>query len=403
MVKISFTGDVMCEYTRLADYYRRQTGEYDFTDAFKGIKKILGNSDYSVVNLETPLAGKELKYSWKDYQFNTPDEIADAMVDAGVNMAVTANNHVLDRGIKGLVRTLDVLDSRGIEHTGTFRSKEENTPLIKAMNGIRVAFLAYTYGTEACYNGNYLKKDDFFLVNLTRNQELSNDIIRFLLRSKAVIAKGFRYIYKHVDPNGFKKPVEERKESEKRQLDHLREDLNYCKKNADFTIMCLHCGGQFNEGPTDYTKRISALCIENGADAVICNHEHLIQGCKYYKDGKIITYCLGNLTSNYGIDRKPFDKNAECSIIFHIKLKQHNDKLEPVYSFTVVSSVRNSDGKIGTVTMKERYETAETDEQRKRIYSINLECINKFLGVNLKEIDLLEEYEFESIIHGMRG
>ncbi len=397
MIKVSFTGDIMCEHTRLASYMV-SSAKYDFSSIFKGIKHILTGSDYTVVNLETPFAGEEHKYSWKDYQFNTPDEFAEAMVQAGVGMAVTANNHVLDRGISGLVRTLNVLDDFHIDHTGTFRSKEENHPFIKDINGIKIVFLSYTYGTEACYNGNYLKKNEDYYVNMTRKQELSNPIRRYLLRSRSIFAKGFRFIYRHIDSKGSCRPVEERREPEKKQLKHLFGDLSFSKKHADFTVVCLHSGGQFSERPTDYTKRISALCLKNGADAVICNHEHLIHGADFFEDGKVITYCLGNLTSNYGIDRQPFDKNAECSVIFHISLDKSNNGIKPLYSFSIVSSVRGADGRIETVTMKERLERAVTSEEQQRVISINTECVNKFLGTSLKGVVPQEEYSVDEIL-----
>ena len=85
-------------------------------------------------------------------RFNTPDALGDALKDAGFDLVSTANNHCLDRGYDGMVRTLDVLDKLGLAHVGTYRSAEEraaqNGVYVADMGGIKVAFLSYTYGTN---------------------------------------------------------------------------------------------------------------------------------------------------------------------------------------------------------------------------------------------------------------
>ncbi len=392
MVRISFTGDVMCEHTRLDSYYCPGKDSYDFSPVFEGLKHVTDKSDCTVVNLETPLAGKEMRYSWRDYQFNTPDEIADALVGAGVDTAVTANNHALDRGMEGLVRTTDVLDQKGILHTGTFKRPEENRPLILERKGLRIALLSYTYGTEACYNGHYLKKEDRLCVNLTRNQELSNPFLRFILRSRSIPAKGIRFGLRLTAPGFLAIPVEERKEADKEQLEHMVSDIAWCKERADYVVMCLHCGGQFHKEPTEYTKRIINLCFRKGADAVICNHEHLIQGIRQRKDGRIATYCLGNYTSNYGIDRAPFDLNADCSVVFHIDLDHRENGPVAGYSFSIMRSVKNSDGRIVTVPMSQLYREAETEEEREALTAVNTWCVNRFLGQSFERVIPHKEY-----------
>ena len=178
MIRLSFTGDVMCEYTRL-ESYQKPTGGYDFSPMFSDVADDFRNSDLMVANLETPLAGEGLRYSYKKYNFNTPDELGSALKDAGVHLVSTANNHVLDRGVEGLERTLDTLDRIGILHTGSARTTEETKPVIVDVKGMRVAVLSYTYGTEAPYNHNYLKKEEEYKVNLLRNQELKNPVRRY--------------------------------------------------------------------------------------------------------------------------------------------------------------------------------------------------------------------------------
>ena len=94
--------------------------EYDFYTPMSALRSILDGSDYVIANLETPLAGEDAVYTNRIVSFNAPDSVADAIKKLGVDVVSTANNHCLDRGFKGLERTLKVLDERGISHTGTY-------------------------------------------------------------------------------------------------------------------------------------------------------------------------------------------------------------------------------------------------------------------------------------------
>lgn len=121
--KKSFTltaiGDIMCHNTQYWDAYNKSTDEYDFSYVFDDIKDYTLSPDITVANLETSFAGKERGYS--NYPtFNSPDSLAKAVADIGVDVISTAGNHCLDMGFSGLSRTIDVLDSYGISHLGTY-------------------------------------------------------------------------------------------------------------------------------------------------------------------------------------------------------------------------------------------------------------------------------------------
>lgn len=385
----------MCEHTRLDQYCKN--GAYDFTPIFTDVKPIFDNSDYVVTNLETPLAGKLLRYSERNYSFNTPDEMATALKAVGVDMVTTANNHVLDRGIAGLERTLDVLDAAGMSHIGSYRFSEQPKPFLVTIGGIRVAFLSYTYGTEACYNKNYLKKEQFHMVNLTRNQELSNPIKRYLLLHNSLPAKAFRFLFRTAFPAWAHISASERKEKDKAQKEHLSTDIQRCKQAAaDYIVMCLHCGGQFNDGPTEYTKKMVEFCFANGVDAVIANHEHRIQGTRFTED-QVVTYCLGNFTSDYGISRKPMDKHAEYSALFHLYLDK-GASIRTKYSVTFVKSHLNKEGIIVTTPISRLYDLCDDENQKEALKKDNLWCLNTFFGLSLREAPMQEEYAAEKFL-----
>ena len=395
MIKITFTGDVMCEHTRLAHFYNN--GNYDFTPIFEDVIQIFEQSDYVVANLETPLAGSAYGYSEKRYSFNTPDEMADALTKCGVRLVTTANNHVLDRGISGLERTLDVLDSKGIQHTGSYRFQDNSQPFITSIGGIRVAFLSYTYGTEACFNGYYLKKSQFYMVNMTRNQELSNPIKRFFLVNNSIPAKVFRLLYRITLPKQARLDVSERKEKDAYQIKHLLSDIDYCKNaNVDYIIMCLHCGGQLNDAPTDYTKKMVNICLSNGVNAVITNHEHRIQGSKLSNDG-IVTFCLGNFTSDYGIARGEIGSHIEYSALFHLYLDK-KDVLNTKCAVTFLKSHMNENGQIVTTPVSQLFRDCDDEIEREALMKDNLWCLNTFFGLSLTEAPMQDEYDAQEYV-----
>ena len=153
-------GDIMCHNTQIKDAYKN--GIYDFSYVFTEIKDYIENADIAIGNLETTFAGSKKGYSGYP-QFNTPEILATNLKDIGIDVLTTPNNHCLDTGYTGLESTIDFLDNAGISHTGTYKTPEaQNTILFKEINGVKFAFLAFTYGT----NGIPIPKGKEYCVNL---------------------------------------------------------------------------------------------------------------------------------------------------------------------------------------------------------------------------------------------
>ena len=161
-IKMSVIGDIMCHNSQYNDAYNSSTGTYDFSYVFTDIKQYINSADIAIGNLETTFAGKEKGYS--NYpRFNTPEQLATSLKDFGIDVVSTANNHCMDTNYSGLVSTLRYLDEAGIAHTGTnVTMEEQNKILVKDVNGIKIAFLSFTYGT----NGIPIPTDKSFAVNL---------------------------------------------------------------------------------------------------------------------------------------------------------------------------------------------------------------------------------------------
>ena len=115
-INITAIGDIMCQNTQYKDAYESSNDTYDFSYVFSEIKSRSEDSDLTIGNLETTLAGEERKYSGYP-TFNTPEQLAKNLKDLGIDVLSTANNHTLDKGYDGLVSTLKFLDEQNISHT----------------------------------------------------------------------------------------------------------------------------------------------------------------------------------------------------------------------------------------------------------------------------------------------
>jgi poly-gamma-glutamate synthesis protein (capsule biosynthesis protein) len=246
-ITVAAVGDILM-WGKQISFAKNRAG-YSFDSMFRQVSSYLRSADLTIGNLETTLSGREKKYQKKNPRngfpmFNCPDELAAALKKSGFDVLTTANNHCMDRGEKGLKRTLNILDRHGISHTGTFRSqKEAKRFLIKEKKGIKVGILAYTYGT----NGIAVPSSKPWLVNRIR-------------RAK------------------------------------MLKDLHDLRKKADIIIVALHFGREFHRYPSEKQKSIAQLLLQNGADVILGAHPHVIQPM-VQNNGKFVIYSLGNFIS----------------------------------------------------------------------------------------------------------
>ena len=242
-----FAGDAMQHIAQIESAHQAD-GSYSYSNCFTLVKEQISEANLAICNLEVTLGGKP----YRGYpQFSAPDEFAIALKDAGFDIMLTANNHCLDRGSKGLIRTLDILDSLGIAHVGTYRNQEERDslyPYITTTNGIRCAILNYTYGT------NGISVNPPCIVNYIDTTQILKDI------NKARI------------------------------------------KKADVIIACMHWGNEYVYKPSEQQRYLAQLFVDNGADLIIGTHPHVLQPLEYISkpDGSQVPcfYSLGNFTSS---------------------------------------------------------------------------------------------------------
>jgi len=266
-ISLLFLGDIMQHETQINAAYNPKTGKHDYTNCFRFLKPYFQSADLTIGNLELTLGGKP----YTGYpQFSAPDELVYALQDVGVDVLVTANNHSVDRRKKGLERTIRVLDSLGIPHTGTFTDTVERMndyPLLLHRNGFRLALLNYTYGT----NGIPVTKPN-----------VVNPIDTVLIRKDLMRAK---------------------------------------ELNPDATIVFMHWGNEYQNQPTKQQRQLTEFCFKHGAQLVIGAHPHVLQPMEWNKEqNQLVVYSLGNFVSG----QRPRYRDGGAMIQVDLKKIIHN-------------------------------------------------------------------------------
>lgn len=248
-ITLMFVGDIMQHMPQI-NSAKVGNDEYDYNDCFKYVKPLLSDADFTIVNLETTLADKP--YSGYP-QFSAPDAIVPALINSGVDIISTANNHSCDKGAKGIKRTIAILDSLQVERIGTYldySDKYDNHPLIINKNDIKIALLNYTYGT------NGLPVPNPHLVNLIHYDSIRNDI---------ETAKLLR---------------------------------------PDKIIVYIHWGTEYQLLPDSSQIKTAKFLFDNGVDIIIGSHPHVVQPMVWHKRNiindrdNLVVWSLGNFVSN---------------------------------------------------------------------------------------------------------
>ena len=346
MKKITFLGDIMCDESmaRTMELYREPaTGEYNFESTFIHLTDPLASSDYVIANLETPVTRGTHNLTYKKWEFNTPIQFVTAMKKAGISFVSTANNHCLDRGIKGLVDTISCLDEVGMGHCGTNLSSSAERSRLVDLNGLKLGILAYTYGTNAFSNNCYLPFKYRKAVNLLQEQE---EKARKLYCK--IFKNRFQRVFNKVDIILF--PKNKNKNIYEKETFHLYRKLlikwdmyRLKKRKPDIIIALLHIGGQYNTEPSDYTLKVTEWFKDIGCDIVIGNHEHVIHGssCVHHK---FVAYALGDCLGCSGISGNHPNRRADYSIAVHLFIDETIMQLKKI-TFSLLKTVKTNEGK----------------------------------------------------------
>lgn len=269
----------------------RNGDEYRFDEMFEYTREYISAADLAIGVFEGPMAGEAAGYSTSNYDdgmplaINYPDEFALAVKNAGFDLVTTANNHLLDKGADGALRTLDVLDEAGLDHTGSYRSSEEKSRVkIVEQGGMKFAVLAYTYGSNGCTEDELLGEELSYITSITVSPESP-----YLQQVRQSIAEDFA-----------------RAKAE----------------SPDAVIVLSHMGTQFDDYPDSYQKYWYEYFLECGADVILNDHTHSVQPVEVIGVGKtsVIVNCPGNFANIYREHNG--DASAMTEIYFDRDTKQ---------------------------------------------------------------------------------
>ena len=257
---IIFIGDVMQHGYQIRSALKKganpnNASSYDYSHAFKYIRGRIGAADIAVANMEFPTGTPP--YSGYPH-FSAPYSIVVEAADSGIDLFQLANNHMADKGKKGLERTLAVYDSLKLNYTGVYRNEREeqlHNPKIIEKNGLKIAFINFTYGT----NGIPVPKP---------------------------------YIVNMMDSSAVKEAIRRGRE-----------------RGADLIIALPHWGYEYQLYPSAQQKEWAGMLFRNGVNVIIGTHPHVPQSAEIHLNDtphprrygaveKMVFYSLGNYISN---------------------------------------------------------------------------------------------------------
>ena len=223
-ITLVMVGDILL-HTRVAESGRTEEG-YDFSAVFAEMQEEIQGADLALVNQEVIIGGEELGVTGYP-SFNAPYELGDALVEAGFDVVLHATNHALDKGGRGIANCL----ARWKENypdmavLGIHGSEQEQQEIyVYEQDGIKIAILNYTYGT----NGIPMPADMPYAVDMLERERVISDLGR-------------------------------------------------ARELADFVVVCPHWGTEYTLKETQVQREWAALFAENGADLVLGTHPHVIE------------------------------------------------------------------------------------------------------------------------------
>lgn len=273
--KISAVGDILCQMDMIQDAQNEDS--YDFSYMFDNITKYVKKSDIAIGTLETNFTSN--RYSGLG-KYNTPTEFLTAVKNSGISLVSLAHNHVLDYGEDGLNQTISKIYEKGMSITG-IQNNEENensefTGNIKEVNGIKIAFLSYTYGLS---NENEISEEEKSKVNIF-SEELA------------------------------------------------LKDIQYAKENSNYIIVIMHWGDVNSSTITDYQNNITGFLVNNDVDMILGSHPSVVEPMKIIQnaEGKniLVAYSLGNYISSLKYE------NADVELILNIQIAKSEDQEKAV-------------------------------------------------------------------------
>lgn len=340
-VELIMVGDILL-HTPVAKSGKKEDGTYDFSHLFTNVKEILDGADLKLVNQEVIIGGAELGVSGYP-AFNAPYELGDALVDAGFNVVLHATNHAMDKGKQGIKNCLSFWREKypEIAVLGIADNEEDSKEIYYyEQEGITLAILNYTYGT----NGIPLPQDMPYCVNLLDETR-------------------------------------------------IKADLKEAKENADFVIVCPHWGTEYLLESSKNQRKWAQFFADNGADAIIGTHPHVIEPFEVIETEDRQTYCfysIGNFV-NWTSGTGEGVANRMVGAIAKLIVGRNEDGEVYLKEWNVIPVVSHVESGFGNVTVYPLVDYTEELGARSEIrkqdgkfsYQYCLDLVSKVFGLNL--------------------
>lgn len=271
IINLTFVGDVML--ARYVDVKSRQQNNYQcpFLETAEELKQ----ADLTIGNLESPFS-ETGPYLTSGMTFRTRPEMIEGLKLAGFDILNLANNHFGDSGKAGMEYTFKYLQDNQIDYFAAGENFDKShQALIKQVKGIKFAFLGYTEQNLIPYS-----------YQVSENQPGVNII----------------------------------------NLEQMKEDVKKAKEQADYVIISLHAGTEYQNLPNHRQKEFNHAAIEAGADFIYGHHPHVIQGLEIYQQ-KPIFYSLGNFVFDQTINKTKDGLTINLGFIYN---KLVSIELEPI-------------------------------------------------------------------------
>lgn len=249
-INLVMVGDMLM-HERVVASGLQEDGSYNFDHLFMHVQEKIEGADLALVNQETILGGTELGLSGYPC-FNSPYELGVAEADAGFDVILHGTNHTLDKGKRGVLNCINFWEETYPEIAwlgmNDSQQMQDEEIYIYEQNGIKIAILNYTYGT----NGIATPADMPYLVNYMEEEK--------------VIA-----------------------------------DIQKAEELADFTVVCPHWGNEYYLGVASNQKTWTKIFLEQGVDLVLGTHPHVIEPVEWVFDEAghemLVYYSLGNFVN----------------------------------------------------------------------------------------------------------
>ncbi len=232
-----------------SNYSDLHNAVYDFAPIYEYIAEDVKNAHIAYLNQETLLGGTSGGISGYPC-FNTPTALIETISALEFDVVNVAHNHMLDSGDTDYLENCNkLLEEKDIKVIGYYPNKESlNNIRVIEREGIKVAFLSYTYGT----NGQRLPKGSSFVIPLFSEELLTNQV-------------------------------------------------TLAKSLADIVVVSCHWGDENTFIPNKMQKKYASLMCELEVDVVLGMHPHVIQPMEWMTSSNgsktLVIYSLGNLVS----------------------------------------------------------------------------------------------------------